>query len=224
VKHGSEGLIMKVFISHSSRDKWIARRISQDLISFGIETFLDEKDIETGTPLDEAIGEHLKDCDDCLMLLSPTALKSHWVLLEIGGAKALGKRLVPVLLHVGANELPLPISRYLARDINDIEKYYDEIRQRLAGQKVTRKQPKAPRKTQTTRKKRKSFSIGDRVKIVVSRDEAAKREDLSWVYKMDAYCGKSATITGFFDLIERAAFLDIDKGRFAWAFEWLTKE
>jgi len=101
---------MKVFISHSSRDKWVARRISQDLNAMGIETFLDEKDIETGASIDEVIGDHLKDCDDCLMLLSPSALNSHWVLIEIGGAKALGKRLIPVLLHVGANEIPAPLS------------------------------------------------------------------------------------------------------------------
>jgi hypothetical protein len=34
---------VKVFISHSSLDKWIARRIAADLADLGIETFLDEK-------------------------------------------------------------------------------------------------------------------------------------------------------------------------------------
>ena len=46
---------MKVFISHSSKDKWAARRISQDLLQMGIESFLDEKDIETGDAIDESI-------------------------------------------------------------------------------------------------------------------------------------------------------------------------
>jgi hypothetical protein len=100
---------MKVFISHSSRDRWAARRISADLEKLGVDTFLDEKDIETGESIDETISVHLKDCDECLLLLSPASLKSHWVLIEIGGAKALGKRLVP-MLHIGVNDMPSTLS------------------------------------------------------------------------------------------------------------------
>ena len=51
---------MKIFISHSSKDKWAARRISQDLNGLGAETFLDEKDIKTGESIDESIKKHLK--------------------------------------------------------------------------------------------------------------------------------------------------------------------
>jgi sulfopyruvate decarboxylase TPP-binding subunit len=62
---------MKVFISHSSTDKWIARQISMHLAAIGIDSFLDEKEIETGDSIDEAIQTHLADCDELLMLLSP---------------------------------------------------------------------------------------------------------------------------------------------------------
>lgn len=121
---------MKVFISHSSLDQWIARMIARDLEVRGIVTFLDEKDIETGESIDDSIQEHLRTCDEVLMLLSPAALESHWVLVEIGGAKALNKRLIPILVHVGPNELPQPIAKGLARDLNDVEKYFDEVEQR----------------------------------------------------------------------------------------------
>ena len=60
---------MKVFISHSSKDKWAARRIAEDLQSLGVETFLDEKDIRTGQSLDDSIKTHLKDSSDFLILL-----------------------------------------------------------------------------------------------------------------------------------------------------------
>ena len=213
---------MKVFISHSSRDRWIARRISQDLNAIGVETFLDEKDIETGASIDEMIGDHLKDCDDCLMLLSPTALNSHWVLVEIGGAKALGKRLIPVLLHIGANEMPAPISKLLARDINEIDRYYEELKQRLAGEKIPEKQPKT-RKPSATRRRTQTFKVGDHVKIISSKEQAAlARDDLGWIDEMDIYAGEEATITMIYKDM-RAADLDIDEGEFYWAFEWLTK-
>jgi TIR domain len=103
---------MKVFISHSSVDKWVARRISQDLQAMGIETFLDEKDIETGDSFDDSIQEQLRESDELLMLLSPAALQSTWVVMEIGGAKVLGKRLIPILLHVGVNEMPSPLTKH----------------------------------------------------------------------------------------------------------------
>ena len=54
---------MKMFISHSSYDKWIARQISNLLEADGHTTFLDEKDIKTGESIDESIQNHLKDSD-----------------------------------------------------------------------------------------------------------------------------------------------------------------
>lgn len=126
-------LFVKVFISHSSLDQYIARTISADLERRGVETFLDAKDIQTGDSLDDSIDGQLEDCDELLMLLSPAALKSHWVLLEVGGAKALKKRLIPILIHVGPNEPPPPLAKGLARDLNEIEQYLDEAEARAGA-------------------------------------------------------------------------------------------
>ena len=104
---------MKVFISHSSSEKWVARKVSEEIQALGYETFLDEKDIATGEPIDDSIHEHLTDCDHFLLLLSPSSLKSHWVLVELGGALALKKHIVPILLYIGPNEVPEPIKKYL---------------------------------------------------------------------------------------------------------------
>src|ERR1044072_8672601 len=145
---------MKIFISHSSQDKWVARKISEDLNRIGIETFLDEKDIGTGESIDDAIGQHLLESDELLIIISPASLSSQWVFVEIGGAKALGKRLVPILFHVGANELPPLLSRFLARDLNDIQTYYDEAKNRATN---TRSGPTfGEKKTATQKAKSKS--------------------------------------------------------------------
>jgi hypothetical protein len=134
---------VKVFISHSSLDKYIAGTISEELERRGIETFLDAKDIETGDSLDDSIDGQLKDCDELLILLSPVALKSHWVLLEVGGAKALKKRLVPILIHVGPNELPAPLAKGFARDLNEIDKYFDEVQARALASPASDAEPPA---------------------------------------------------------------------------------
>ena len=67
--------------------------------------------------------KNLKNCNDLLFLLSPSSLKSEWVLVELGGALALEKNIIPILLYVGVNEIPSMISLKLARDINDIDGY-----------------------------------------------------------------------------------------------------
>ena len=38
---------MRVFISHSSAESWIAKKIAEDLEKRGFEVFLDSKDLES---------------------------------------------------------------------------------------------------------------------------------------------------------------------------------
>jgi hypothetical protein len=73
---------MKVFLSHSSRDKWAARRIAEEIERLGVDTFLDEKDIETGMSIDTAIHASLRECEDVLVLLSPVSIKSSGVAVD----------------------------------------------------------------------------------------------------------------------------------------------
>jgi len=214
---------MKVFISHSTKDKWAARRISDDLMKLGIQTFLDERDISTGAPIDESIQSHLSDCDDFLILLSPDSVKSDWVLIELGGAIALKKRLVPVLLYVGVNEIPRPITKHLARDINDIDRYYQEVSQLLEGATVPKTVLSPPRRIRR-RAPQRSFKVGDRVKIAetpqADRPDRGAHAAINWSDAMDKFCGKESTVASVDS--DGTLRLDIDNGEYWWAFEWLT--
>lgn len=229
---------MKIFISHSSQDKWIARRISADLEGFGVTTFLDEKDIETGESIDASIQTHLSDCDEVLMLLSPAALGSDWVLIEIGGGKALRKRLIPVLLHVGPNDLPEALGDGLARDLNDIDKYYEEVKRRLTAQPTSkarsRKDPvraksevqrAALKRTIDARaisKQRRTFAEGDLAKIPENRQRDFRANSgavITWNDEMDQHVGKIGFVTAV-DESERMVKLDADS-RWWWAMDWL---
>jgi len=216
---------VKVFISHSSLDKWIARRISQDLEALGATTFLDEKDLETGDSVDDAIQEHLSECDEIVMVLSPAALASHWVLLEIGGARALGMRLVPILLHVGPNDLPSPLGKGLARDLNDIERYYDEVAKRLLGQAAPQPQqtPRSPATSQAeaASRRRRTFSVGDLVRIPDQPQPqfvTPGNQSVAWKDEMTTHAGKTATVTLVDD--DRTVLLDVSP-TWWWAMDWL---
>lgn len=217
---------MKVFISHSSREKWIARKISQDLVTMGCVTFLDEKDITTGKAIDESIGEHLSDCDDFLILLSQESLKSAWVLVELGGAIALKKKIIPILLFIDANAIPDVISRFLARDINEIEKYYEEVK-KLLENNTTVKTKNLPFKQKPIPKRRKGheFKVGQTVKIHITAP--IKIPGIGWNDKMDAYLGATGKITQIdpkaeSKIIESTVKLDVDNEDFFWHTDWLT--
>jgi len=211
---------MKVFISHSSRDKWIARKLSEEILQLGCETFLDEKDIETGESIDESIHEHLTDSDDFLLLLTPDSVKSQWVLIELGGALALKKKIVIILLYLGANEIPKPITKYLARDINDIEKYYDEINKRLSGKKIVTQKTKIAKEPPA--RKRKTISVGDIVRLI-STPQSDTHHIVGWSdEKMNRLCGQEVTVS---KVDNSVGFIQIEEDNSStyWALEWVTK-
>lgn len=213
---------MRIFISHSSKDKWAARRIAKDVEELGHEVFLDEKDIVTGDSIDVSIRQNLKQSDHFLMLLSPASLNSPWVLVELGGAIALEKRIVPILLYVGANEVPQVINLKLARDINEIDKYYTE----LGG---APKPPKAAATTSPSKALRqahpiRSFSVGDTVLIARNTPKKVVRRtgvNMAWVDEMDLYLGKSGTVTNVDQ--DGDCSLSVDGGEWVWAPEWLQE-
>lgn len=213
---------MKVFISHSSRDTWIAKKISDDLNRMGVETFLDEKDLEAGARFDEKINENLKQCDEFLVLLSPASVSSPWVLIEVGGARVLGKHLVPVLLHLGANDIPDPISKNLAIDLNKIEKYYLQIRERLAHGR--RHRPPQPRRApQPLKPLPADPKVGDRVRLPPKPPPPIETDEIyfEWEDMMNHYLGQTATVVEVDT--DRSLKLDIDHGENWFACDWVTK-
>lgn len=213
---------MKIFISHSSKDKWAARQVARDLEGCGATVFLDEKDLKTGESLDVAIRAHLVNSDHLLLLLSPASIKSEWVLLELGGALALRKTIIPILLYVGANELPQAVSLTLSRDINEVEKYYNEVKQVVSGRPApkTKKEHAAARVEKTAAEA--PYGVGATVKIVTNQPEKLFRPgstDVTWIPRMDVFLGRTAKVVSVDK--DGDVVLDVDL-KLAWGPEWLA--
>lgn len=207
---------MKLFISHSSVDKWVARQLSHLLEESGHQTFLDEKDIKTGDSIDSSIQTSLQQSDALLLLLSPASIKSQWVLIELGGAKALSKRIVPILLHVGSNEVPAAISQLLARDINEFEVVLTE----LSG----KARPKLATRTSSKVKDVSGYAIGDRVRIVAVEHltDEDRLASPKWVDGMDKFSGVITEVTGF-SKSGNNLLLAADGGDFRWSPRWVSR-
>jgi hypothetical protein len=120
-----------VFISHSTKDRFIAQQVA-GLIQeagggLGIETFLDERDIEFGGSIPERVSREIRDCGELVVLLSESSVDRPWVLIEIGAAWVLEKRIVAVMDKLSPDQVPDVIAPYRAVDLNEVQDYIDEL-------------------------------------------------------------------------------------------------
>lgn len=70
---------LKVFLSHSSPDKALARRLARDLQSSQVEVWLDQWQIGVGESFEQRIAQGLADTDFVIVLLTRHAVASEWV-------------------------------------------------------------------------------------------------------------------------------------------------
>jgi hypothetical protein len=87
----------KVFISHSSRDGWIALQIARHVKQCKADCFIDKDAIQYGQKIDDEIVRHAKSATELLVLLTPWGIERPYVMLELGLFYAPEKRVVGVV-------------------------------------------------------------------------------------------------------------------------------
>ena len=101
----------RIFISHATEDDDTAGRVHGWLAEDGHETFLDH-DLRDGIGLGEEwerrLLERLRWADAVVCLVTPDYLTSTWCSAEIGVARSLGSRLLPISTEPGAAHPLLP--------------------------------------------------------------------------------------------------------------------
>lgn len=128
-----------VFISHAGTDTWVARRIAEKIDERGGAAFLDEEDIAIGEDFEERMLAALECSDELLVLLTPWALKRPYVWTEVGAAAIRRIPIVGVLHGQDLRDLqrrsgvPLQILRRNLIDLNGLDRYLQELGQRIAA-------------------------------------------------------------------------------------------
>src|SRR5215216_1616941 len=69
-----------VFVSHSSKEKWIARQIAKEIEALGAKTWLDLKDIHGGDEIRRSIRRGIRASKEAIVLLSANSVTSDWVI------------------------------------------------------------------------------------------------------------------------------------------------
>ena len=94
---------MKIFLSHSSKDKSTVKEIKSNLSSL-VQTWIDENELLVGKALEAQLERAVKkECDLVVLFLSNNSASSEWVKKEMCWAFEAEKRenriiLLPVLL------------------------------------------------------------------------------------------------------------------------------
>jgi hypothetical protein len=112
----------KIFLSYSAEDHAQALKL-RSLFSqhSNSEIFTIDK-LSAGEDWASRLKIELSTCDIFIVLLSPRALESSWVLHEIGAAWGLGKRIIAIYTHSDIiNRIPVTLDENYIVDIKDLE-------------------------------------------------------------------------------------------------------
>ena len=127
-----------VFVSHSSKDTWVARQIAREVSLCGATPFLDEASVEVGEDFEEKILGFLEQAHELLVLLTPWALDRPYVWAELGAAWGRRIPIVGILYGMTSTEfqsrpgIPIFIKRRDLLDINDIDLYFQQLKARAS--------------------------------------------------------------------------------------------
>lgn len=122
---------INLFLSHTSKDKPIVRRVADDLESLGLNIWLDEKKIIAGDSITDKLSDGLSKYDVFLIFLSEKSVNAPWVKEELRVAlnkriKTEGKlKIIPVILE--ECQIPVFLEDYVYVNLSDPNNYFDAI-------------------------------------------------------------------------------------------------
>jgi hypothetical protein len=128
----------KIFISHGSRDAWVAGQIAKEVRALGGLAFLDETDIPKGSPdFKRIIREEIKASNELIALFTPQSAMRSWMWIEMGAAWQREIPIVAVFYGMESSDLEdTGQGKAILEDINiltldQLDDYLDQLRMRI---------------------------------------------------------------------------------------------
>lgn len=113
---------LRVFFSYTAADKAHALKL-RSLLSqrSNLRVFTTDL-LSAGENWEPRLRNEISECDIFVVLLSPSALESSWVLHELGAAWGLKKPIIPIVTHPEVfAKIPVALSNIQLIDIEDLE-------------------------------------------------------------------------------------------------------
>ncbi|MEH6469696.1 MAG: toll/interleukin-1 receptor domain-containing protein [Halopseudomonas sp.] len=116
-----------IFLSHSSKDKDFVKKLNLSFMSYGLRTFLDDRDISVGDSIPKRIYESIDQSSHLIYVVSQSSIESNWVTEELSVAKMKqlssdGITILPALIE--HTELPSSISHIKYADFTEWENHF----------------------------------------------------------------------------------------------------
>ncbi|WP_092215143.1 toll/interleukin-1 receptor domain-containing protein [Desulfoluna spongiiphila] len=128
----------KIFVSHGSKDLWLAGQISKEIREAGANTFLDETNIPKGcSDYKKVIRKEIKESQELLAIFTPWSSLRSWVWIEIGAAWNREIPIIAVFYGMSVNDLEeTGQGKAILEDINiininDLNSYIKELHLRI---------------------------------------------------------------------------------------------
>jgi hypothetical protein len=106
-----------VFLSYKSEDRPFAEDVRRKLKKKTLEVFLDQASIQPGSDWQDALFDALRQSRVLLFLVTHNSLQSDWCRQEAFAALALKKRVICALRNVSPRDLPVPLNRFQAVEV-----------------------------------------------------------------------------------------------------------
>lgn len=128
----SIALPYRVFLSHATYDKWIAKVLCDKIESIGshVRAIRDDRDIAGGERIPVEIRTAIESSQEMAVLLTPESITRDWIKIEIGMAFMAGVRIVPLLYHIRGEQIPEIIREHRGFELSDLDQYLSEIEAR----------------------------------------------------------------------------------------------
>ena len=127
---------MKVFLSHSSDDRDLLRKITDELKRAGMEVWDDTREIYPGDNWAQVTSQALEESQAMVVLLTPESIGSKWIKWDIQyalGNISYNQRLIPVLLgdpkRYSKEQIPWIFKHLKVINLPDHEKNDENIKQ-----------------------------------------------------------------------------------------------
>jgi TIR domain len=125
----------QVFITHSSRDAWVAKQIAFHIQQCGALSFLDQFDLRYGDDFEEEILKAVDLSSEQLVLLTPWSKVRPCIWMEMGAFWYRQKRIVGILHGFTSQEIvieegiPVYFKKIHLLELNEIDLYFNQLRQ-----------------------------------------------------------------------------------------------
>jgi hypothetical protein len=121
----------QVLISSTPKDKDLAENLAQSVRDAGALVLSVEQTPTRGETIDFDLRRLIRKADEVVLILTDRSLNNPYLLIEMGAAFSLRKRVIPILVGIDESEVPPLIAQFRYVRYANLRGYLSELEQRV---------------------------------------------------------------------------------------------